>query len=75
LGQKRNISLPAWIEEVGINKVASLLCLERSTVRQWRTGLFIPKSLHMYEIVKLSKGRVSYSAIIEPWAARQPKEA
>lgn len=64
----REISLSSWIDEVGVNKVAQALCLERSTIRQWRTGTFLPKALHMYAIVRLSKGRVTYKGMIESWA-------
>lgn len=72
--RKKEKSLASWIDEVGVNKVAQCLCLERSTVRLWRRGAQIPKALHMYAIVELSKGSVSYAAIIEPWAKKFPQD-
>lgn len=64
----KEMSLSIWIDDVGVNKVAQALCLERSTIRQWRTGTFLPKALHMYAIVRLSQGRVTYKGMIESWA-------
>lgn len=67
---RRKKSLESWINEIGVNKVAQVFCLERSTVRKWRDGSQLPKALHMYSIVQLSKGQVTYESMIEPWAKR-----
>lgn len=65
---KKEKGLSAWIDEVGVNKIAQIFCIERTTVRKWRTGTFLPKAFHMYAIVKLSKGQVTYDNMIETWA-------
>jgi hypothetical protein len=72
VSRKHHSTLKSWIDEIGINKVAQAFCLERSTVRKWRDGSQLPKALHMQAIVKLSKGKVSYDAMIEPWAKKHP---
>ena len=71
---KRQKSLRDWIDEHGVNRVAQAFCLERSTIRKWRDGSQLPKALHMHAIVKLSKGAVTYEAMIEPWAKQFPVE-
>ncbi len=71
---RRVITLPAFIDEVGVNRIAQIFCLERATVRKWRSGTQLPKALHMYELVKLSKGKLTYESIIDPWAKLQPSE-
>ena len=65
-------TLPVFIDEIGVNKLAQILCLERSTIRKWRTGTQIPTAANMSVIVKLSKGSVSYTSIIEPWVKQNP---
>jgi hypothetical protein len=71
---RRQKSLKAWIDEVGVNRIAQAFCLERSTVRKWREGTQIPKALHMALIVKVSRGAVTYDAMIEPWAKKFPMD-
>jgi hypothetical protein len=72
LKRKQSLTLKAWIDELSVSKVAQSFCLERSTVRKWRDGSQLPKALHMRAIVRLSKGKVSYDAMIEPWAKKHP---
>lgn len=54
-----------WINETGVNKVAKILGVYESTVRHWRNGFVLPRSHQMKRIKDITKGRVSYDAILE----------
>lgn len=59
------MTLRSWIEKTGPKKVAQLLKVEPATVSAWKTGTNRVPPIRMYEIHKLSKGKVSYKSMIE----------
>ena len=57
-----------WIEKKGIDNVARLLKLHRTTVWKWLRGKNAPTRKHMEAIKKLSKGRITYKDILESFS-------
>jgi hypothetical protein len=62
--QKRDVFI-SWINETGVYEVADLLGIRAATVFYWRQGKSMPKVSMMRAIRTLSKGVVSYEAIID----------
>ena len=54
----------AWVKTYGVRKLAKELDIHASTIRKWRQG-HCPKPVHMKRIRQLSKGRITYSHIID----------
>lgn len=61
----KKYTLTDWIEDVGVNQIASALVCERSTIRFWKRGDGLPTLRQMYKIVRISKGKLTYESIIE----------
>lgn len=53
------LTLRAWIEEMGVSRVAQTLGVTRSAVGHWKRGYVLPDSRQLQAIRRLSKGRVS----------------
>lgn len=64
------MKIDLWIKEVGPKKVAKLLRVEPQTVSAWRTGIACPRPQKMVQIKKVSKGKVDYKDMIEPFVAK-----
>jgi len=63
--KKKQMTFIDWINYLGTVEIAKLLKVETATVRQWRRGYCSPKVEHIRQIKILSKGLVSYEAIID----------
>jgi hypothetical protein len=59
------MTLRTWIDQKGPMNVAHLLKVDSSTVQTWKAGTSLPRPKHMIKIHQLSRGRVSYKAMIE----------
>lgn len=68
MGEKKVISLSEYIEEVGVISICVHLKTGPESVLHWRRGYGLPKSEHIFKLVRLSKGRLTYQSIIEPFA-------
>ena len=53
-----------WIDEVGASKLAQKLGIHPSCVTHWKQGKHRPRVHHMKEIVRLSKGALTYEDIM-----------
>lgn len=59
------MTLKRWIESRGGSvKVAKKLGVHDRTVRFWMEGLCCPRSEKLFEIVRLSRGKVSVQQIV-----------
>lgn len=67
------MTLRDWIEKTGPKKVATILKVDPSTVSAWKTGTNQIPPIRMYEIHKLSKGKVSYKTMIEHYVKSPAK--
>lgn len=54
-----------WIDEYGIDRLAQHLGVNSSTVRNWRSLRCDPTVDAMRRIKKLTKGKISYDAMID----------
>lgn len=63
------MQLSTWIEKEGPKKVAKDFGVDPSTVSFWRKGKSLPRPHHMAQIVKRSKGKVTFANIIEHFLA------
>ena len=59
------MTLEKWIKKRGVVKTAQDLGTSRINVYYWCNGRCLPNAVRMRDIVKLSKGRVSYKKMIE----------
>lgn len=63
---RSELTLDEWVERVGgPAKTAVLLGVHVATVNYWRTGHCYPRVEQMREIRRLSKGLVTYEAMID----------
>jgi DNA-binding transcriptional regulator YdaS (Cro superfamily) len=63
---KKSSSLRRWIVRMGGRaSVASILGVDRSTVRHWDNGRNFPRPEEMAKIRHLSKGAVSFDELID----------
>lgn len=68
------MTLQKWIQSKGgYKKVAKLLGVSPMATYWWLNGTGLPKAQHMRKIVKISKGKVSYKEMIEPYFASKDK--
>ncbi len=67
------MTLRAWVKEIGIGVLYRELNVHPTTISYWIDGKSCPRAHHMVRIKKLSKGRVTYAAMIEPVAKRNAK--
>lgn len=58
-------SFEKWIYKFGVNRLAGTLGIYQTTVQAWLQGRSLPRAWQMKNIKELSKGKVSYEAIIE----------
>jgi hypothetical protein len=66
MGKKQlDTSFEEWIKSVGFTKISKLLEVNEETVKHWLAGRALPKARHMRRIKDVTKGLVSYAAIIE----------
>lgn len=54
-----------WIDEIGINRLAKKLKISPMTVYYWRQGRNDPGVDFMRRMVRLAKGKIKYSDIID----------
>ncbi len=59
------LTLKLWINDMTVRKVANLCGTQESTVRHWRRGYCLPRVEQMALIVKTTKGKLTYSEMIE----------
>jgi hypothetical protein len=76
--KKLLLTLAEWIDREGASAVAWELSVTYHCVRLWRVGEVLPRTDLMKRIVKMSKGSVSYSEMIEHFyspknKARRPR--
>lgn len=65
-----------WIDsQGGPRKVAHMLGSDSSLVSNWLSRVAIPRPLTMREIVKRSKGRVTYDDIIDETMPKKSAKA
>jgi DNA-binding XRE family transcriptional regulator len=62
---KRKIGFKDYIRSVGQDNLAKTLGVSPSTVGHWLTGHCLPSDEMKRQIVKLSKGAVTYQCIID----------
>jgi hypothetical protein len=63
----KQLTLSDWITEVSAYEVARLLKIDEVSVYQWRQRHCLPRPAMMMKIKTLSKGRVTYEGMIEPF--------
>lgn len=61
---KKKISFNKWIDEQGIGHLARTLDVSKPAVHHWKMGSAAPRPHHMKHILKLSKGVITYDAMI-----------
>ncbi len=59
------MKLVEWIEKTGSANIAKQLGCSQARVINWRLKIAAPSCKMMIEIVKLTKGKVSYKEIVE----------
>lgn len=59
------ITFDEWVEEVGVEAIASQLGVSLATVRHWKYGIADPRVDQMRRIKKLTKGLIGYDQIID----------
>lgn len=62
---KKASAFSQWIDAKSVKGLARTLNVQKSTVRYWRLGKTVPRPGQMKKIVQLSRGRVTYRAMIE----------
>lgn len=65
----------AWIAKTTTVKIGQALNVDPATVRHWRQGRVLPCPRLMREIVKLSKGKISYAIMIEGYFKNEKRAA
>ncbi len=73
MNQKR-ISFAEWIDREGVDRLASRLKINRFTVLHWRAGRHHPRVEQMRILKKLSRGALTFDAIIEHGPAPTNRE-
>lgn len=63
--KKQKLLFEEWIDEVGQEKLASILNVTKTTIGNWRAGRCDPRFTHMRAIKKLAKGRLGYDDIVD----------
>lgn len=66
-----SLSLKAFIEKEGQQNLAKKLGVVSSAVHHWRTGKSLPYPKTMRTIVRMSKGKLTYAGMIDPFFASQ----
>jgi hypothetical protein len=61
-----------FIKEFGLHNLSAATLTSTATVLNWSERAYLPTVMNMYQIVKLSKGSISYSDIIDPYYAANP---
>ncbi len=59
----------------GTAGVSKMLRVQRSAIYAWLDKTVLPRPVVMQRIVKLSKGAVSYDALISDYARRKPAKS
>jgi DNA-binding transcriptional regulator YdaS (Cro superfamily) len=54
-----------WIKSIGFTRISRLLEVNEEAVKHWLAGRALPKARHMKRIKEITKGKVSYTEIIE----------
>lgn len=68
--------LSTWIKKQGgTGAVGKLLNVERNCVYAWLHGTSIPRPITMQQVVKKSRGAVSYDDMIEEYKVNMAKKA
>lgn len=68
--RKKCVSFSEWIDEIGVDRLASQLGVVRSAVFHWKAGRHHPRTEQMKEIIRLSKGEMSFDLIMAPRGQR-----
>jgi hypothetical protein len=63
-----------WIDEITVNELASLMRVDRATVRHWRTGWVLPRDDQKLKIYVLSRGAVGLQKMIEDHYSEENKK-
>lgn len=61
---REKIKFREWIDEMGVGRVMTLLKVSEGTVRNWRSGRYLPRAEQMAKIKKISGGRVSVDEMV-----------
>lgn len=58
----KSITLKEWIAELGVEKAAATINVTQAAIRNWRCGFVLPHPFYLFQIRKLTKGRLSIDA-------------
>ena len=67
------MTLRGWIEKTGRDKAQKILKASRVTISQWASLHCLPTSKRMVQIVKATRGKVTYREMIEDFANKNKK--
>jgi transcriptional regulator with XRE-family HTH domain len=70
----KEMSLASWIEREGVEDVAKALGVDKSTVWHWRRGYCLPTAAKRERIVKLSRGTVTVSRMLDDYWSDENKK-
>ena len=62
---KKELSLRQFISDVGTQELAKALKINEATVRHWRSGLVLPRPRQMLQLMDISLGRITPTAIVQ----------
>jgi DNA-binding transcriptional regulator YdaS (Cro superfamily) len=68
------MKLKEFITIYGPKKLALTLRIDDATVSQWKLAKAFPRPKYLREIVKLSKGQVSYESMVNDYLRRNPSK-
>lgn len=65
------MTLPQYIEKMGIRKTADLLGVSPQTVLQWKNLETTPRPMTAYNIIEVTKGLLDWEDIYKPYVLNQ----
>lgn len=67
------VTLADFIRQTGVKKIARRLDVTEQCVRYWAKYKFSPNTDKMSELVEMSKGKLTYKGIVEPFVDAKVK--
>lgn len=67
---KTRLTFAEWIDQVGPERLARVLRVNRYSINHWKAGRCFPRVHQMRRIKELAQGAIGYDDIIDAPAAR-----